>query len=72
MGIRDMIYWSLIKNVMSTSGEQANMVCGNFQLCAGLEAGIEVVDHAMGKKRRERTKRGREEESGDEAEYEEE
>ena len=72
MGIGETLRQDLAKLVMRASGDQAKTACGNVHMCTGLEAGIEVSTHAMGKKRRERTERGREEESGDEAEYEEE
>ena len=39
---------------MRAAEEQAKTVCGNLQLCAGLEAGIEGETHAVGQMRVER------------------
>ena len=39
---------ALAKLVMRAAGNQAEMVCGNLQLCAGLEDGIEGATHDMG------------------------
>jgi hypothetical protein len=35
------------KGVMMEAGDQAKLACGNVQLCAGLEAGIEASLHAV-------------------------
>jgi hypothetical protein len=32
---------------MMEAGDQAKLACGNIQLCAGLEAGIEASLHAV-------------------------
>ena len=37
---------ALAKLVTSAAGEQAKMVCGNLQLCSGLEDSIENIIHA--------------------------
>ena len=39
---------SLAKLVMREDGYQAKTVCGNLQLCSGLEAGIDGATHAVG------------------------
>ena len=54
MGIGETLLRALAKLVMREAGDQAKTTCGNIQLCAGLEAGIEVATHAMGQKRLER------------------
>ena len=41
---------------MRASGDQSKTACGNFQRCAGLEAGIEGATHAVGKRQMERLK----------------
>ena len=51
---------------MRAAGDQAKMTCGNFQLCAGLEAGIEGANDAVGRRRLERTRMRR---SAEEARY---
>ena len=45
---------ALAKLVMRAAGEQAKTACGNLQLCAGLEAGIEGATHAVSQRRVER------------------
>ena len=47
---------ALAKLVMRAAGDQAKTVCGNLQLCAGLEAGIEGATHAVGQRRVERVR----------------
>ena len=56
MGIGDTLYWALAKLVMRAAGDQAKTACGNLQLCAGLEVGIEGATHAMGQRRLERVR----------------
>ena len=64
VGIGETLRHALAKLVMRAAGEQANTACGNFQLCAGLKAGIEGATHAVGHKRLERSRqRQREDES---------
>ena len=73
MGIGETICRALAKLVMRAAGEQAKTACGNLQLCAGLEAGIEGATHAVGQRRVERVKARRvEEEDADDTEAEEE
>ena len=47
VGIGEMLRQALDKLVMRTAGDQANTECGNQQLCAGLEAGIEGETHVV-------------------------
>ena len=48
VGIGETLRRALAKLVMRAAGEQAKTACGNLQLCAGLEAGIEGATHAVG------------------------
>ena len=57
MGIGETLHWDLSKLVMRDAGDQAKTACGNFQLYAGLEAGIEGATHAGGQQRLERVRR---------------
>ena len=57
---------------MRAAGDQANTACGNLQLCAGLEAGIERATHAVGQQRLERVRGRRYEEEDAEGSEEEE
>ena len=41
---------------MKAAGEQAKTECGNLQLCAGLDAGIEGATPAVGQQRVERVR----------------
>ena len=41
VGIGETLHQVLAKLVMRAAGEQVKTVCGNLQLCAGLEAGID-------------------------------
>ena len=54
MVIGEMLRWALTKLIMRAAGGQAKKACGNLQLCAGLEAGIQGATHAVGQKRIER------------------
>ena len=57
---------ALAKLVMRESGDQVKTACGNLQVCAGLEAGIEGATHAVGQRRLARVwERLREEEEAD-------
>ena len=47
---------ALVKLVMREAGYPANTECGNIQLCAGLEAGIEGATHSKGQRRLERVR----------------
>ena len=63
---------SLAKLVMKAAGDQTKTVCGDLQLCAGLDDGIEVSTHAVGQQRLERVRaRWSEEEAGSSGEEEE-
>ena len=46
VGIGEILQRAMVKLVLLAVGYQAKTACGNIQLCAGLEAGIEVVNHA--------------------------
>ena len=48
VGVGEMLRQDLDKLVMRAYGYQEKTVCGNLQLCAGLEAGIDVATHAVG------------------------
>ena len=67
MGIGDTLRRALAKLVMRAAGEQAKTACGNLQLCAGLQAGIEGATHAVGQRRVERVRARRVEEEEEEA-----
>ena len=54
MGIGETLRRALAKLAMRAAGEQSKTACGNLQLCAGLEAGIEGATHAVGQRRVER------------------
>ena len=74
VGIGETLRRALIKLVMKAAGDQAKTVCGNLQMCAGLEAGIEGATHAVGQRRLERMRERRvetEDEAAIEAEEEE-
>ena len=67
VGIGETLRRDLAKIVMRAVGEQAKTACGNLQLCAGLEAGIEGETHAVGQRRVERVRARRVEEEDEEA-----
>ena len=46
VGIREIIRRMIAKMVLKVTGPYAAEVCRNYQLCAGLEAGIEGAVHA--------------------------
>ena len=60
--IGETICRALDKLVLRAAGDQAKIVCGNLQLCAGLKAGIEGATHALGQRRTERVRGRRREE----------
>ena len=66
VGIGETLRQAIAKLVMRASREQEKTSCGNLQLCAGLEAGIEGATHTVGQRRLERTMVSRQE--GEEAE----
>ena len=51
VGIAETLRPSLAKLVMRAAGDQFKTVCGNLQLCAGLEANIDGTTHTVGQKR---------------------
>ena len=59
VGIGETLRWALAKLVMRAAGEKVKTVCGNLQLCAGLEASIEGATHALGQRLLERVRRRR-------------
>ena len=48
MSIGETLRRALAELVMRAAGDQAKTACGNLQMCAGLEDGIEGVTHAVG------------------------
>ena len=72
MGIGETLCRALDKLVMRAAGDQAKTACGNLQLCAGLEAGIEGATHAVGQRRLARVRERRVEEEEAEGSMEEE
>ena len=50
---------------MRAAGDQAKTACGELQMCAGLENGIEGATHAVGQWRAERVRARRVEEEGE-------
>ena len=67
VGIGETLRRALAKLVMRAAGDQAKSVCGNLQLCAGLEAGIEGATHSVRQRRLEQVRIRRQE--GEDAEY---
>ena len=56
VGIGETLCRALAKLVMRVARDQAKTACGNLQLCAGLESGIEGATHAVGQRRPERVR----------------
>ena len=56
VGIGETLRQALAKLVIRAAGDQAKKACGNLQLCAGLEAGIEGATHAVGQRRVDRVR----------------
>ena len=50
MGIGETLRRDLAKLIMRAAGDQVKTSCGNLQLCAGLEAGIEGATHVVGQR----------------------
>ena len=48
LGIGETLHRDPTKLIMRAAGDQSKTACGNLQLCAGLEAGIEVATYAIG------------------------
>ena len=71
VGIGGVLRQALAKLFMRAAGDQANMACGNLQLCAGLEAGIEGVRHAVVQRILERLRLRRREEEEETTDVEE-
>ena len=65
VGIGKTLRRAIDKLAMRATGDQAKTACGNLQLCAGLEAGIEGATHAVGQRRVERVLDWRVEEEGE-------
>ena len=65
VGIGKTLRRALAKLVMRAAGDQVKTACGDLQLGAGLEAGIEGVTYAVGQRRlaRVRERKGDEEEA---------
>ena len=72
VGIGETLRRAPAKLIMRADGDQAKTVCGNLQLGAGLEAGIEGATHTVGQRRLERLQRkwqeGKEAEDAEEEE----
>ena len=51
--IGETLGWVVAKLVMRVVGDQVKTTCGIFQLCAGLEAGIEGATHTVVQRRRD-------------------
>ena len=64
VGIGETLRRALAKLVIRAVGEQAKTACGNLQMCAGLEAGIEGATHAICQRRVDRVLARRGEEEG--------
>ena len=56
VGIGETLRRALAKLVMRAAGDQAKTACGNLQLCAVLEAGIEGATHDLGQRILERVR----------------
>ena len=67
MGIGETLRRALAKLGMREAGDQAKTACGNLQLCAGIEAGIEGATHAVGQRELVRVRARREETEEEEA-----
>ena len=73
IGIGETLRRALVKLIMRAAGDQAKRACGNLQIRAGIEAGIEGATHTVGQRRFARVGETREEaEEAEDAEVEEE
>jgi hypothetical protein len=54
VGVGEILRRLIAKMVLRKAGDQAKVACGNLQLCASLEAGIEGAAHAVRKRREAR------------------
>ena len=70
MTIEERLRWSLTKLLMRAAEDQAKTACGDLQIYAIPEDGIEGATHAIGKRWIERVKRRRNEEDDGTAEGE--
>ena len=61
MGIGETLRRAQAKLIMRADGYQVKTACGNFQMCAGLEDGIEGEKHAVGQRILERSRARRRE-----------
>ena len=59
VGIGEALRRSLEKLIMRAAGNQAKMACGNLQISAGLESGIEGAAHSVGQRRLEKVRERR-------------
>ena len=62
VGIGETLRRPLDKLIMRSAGDQSKTTCGNIQLCAGLEAGIEGAPHSKRQRSLERVRKGQSEE----------
>ena len=69
MGISDTLRKTLAKLDMRATGDHAKTTCGNLQLCAGLESGIEGATHAVGQWKVELVRARRREEAAVDGAY---
>ena len=72
VGIGETLRRALAKLVMMAAGDQLKTACGNLQLCAGLEAGIDGATHDVVQRRLGRARERRLEEEETEVAVEEE
>ena len=63
VGIGETLRRALAKLIMREVGYQVKTVCGKFQLCTGLKAGIEGATHAVGHRQLDRVRGTRSEEA---------
>ena len=54
-----MLRQALAKLIMRAAGDQAKTLCGNLQLCVGLEASIKGENHAVKQQRLDRSRQRR-------------
>ena len=59
VGKGETLHRALAKLVMRADGDQVKTACGNLQLCAGLEVGIEGATHNVGQRILARVRRKR-------------
>ena len=54
LGKGETLHHTIAKIVRRVAGDQAKTTCSSLQLCAGVEATIEVTTHAVSQRRQER------------------